>query len=390
MHNRAGLFILLVMLISGCREKYVPNVNNPVTGYLVVDGFINSGPGPTTIVLSRTTRLSAGITIQYETKAKVSVEGKLNTTAVLLNEVTGKPGNYSVAQLTLNPADQYRLRIITQAGREYLSEYSAVRRTPAIDSISWKEETDGVYVYGNTHNTQDPVGFYRWTYDETWEIHSQYLTRFKAYNDAKGVPHHIGYRDSATRGYDYSMYFCWKNDTARSILVTSTEKLTENRVAFFPMRFIRRDAEEIGVRYSMNAKLYSISKDNLKFLEQLKKNTELLGSIFDPQPSDNYGNIRCVTVPGEIVVGFIEVSEEKVKRIFIDRQQLQEWRYRQGCPVEDTIANIPPLNLSAGAEPTEVSKWNFNNSNLIDCVYIAPTICVDCRLRGYNKRPAFW
>jgi hypothetical protein len=380
--------IILLFVITGCREKYVPNVSQPLTGYLVVDGFINSDVGPTTITLSRTTKLSNGL-IQYETNAQVSVVGKLNTTPVLLPETTQK-GIYSVAQLTLNPADQYRLRIITNNGKEYLSDFSAVRKTPNIDSISWVQENDGVHIYGSTHSTQEPVGFYQWKFDETWAIHSTYTTRLKVYYDAKGVPDHVGYRDSSNRADDLSMFYCWKNDTSKNVLVTSTQKLTQNTVALFPLRFIRRNAEEIGVRYSMNAHLYSISKENHKFLELLRKNTELLGSIFDAQPSENLSNVRSTSNPSETVIGFIEVTEEKTVRIFIDQQQVLNWNYRQGCPIEDKIKNSPPLNISPTYTPTQVSMWNFNNSSLIDCVYIAPTICVDCTLRGYNKKPSFW
>jgi hypothetical protein len=380
--------LFVIFAIAGCREKYVPTLKEPATGYLVVDGFINSGPGPTTITLSRTTKLSTG-QIQYETRATVSVVGKLNTTAFNLPETATK-GIYSIAQLNLNPADQYRLRITTVAGREYLSDFSSVRRTPAIDSISWAEESDGVHLYGNTHGTQEPVGYYQWKFDETWEIHSSFITRLKVYYDAFGVADHVGYRDSATRSDDFSIFFCWRNDTSKNILVTSTQALTKNVVANFPLRIIRTNAEELSVRYSINAKVYSISKENMKFLEQLRKNTELLGSIFDAQPSESTGNIHAVNNPSEVVVGFVEVTEEKVRRTFIAQTQLQNWRYNSGCPREDNIRNGPPLLISTSEMPTQVSKWNEAHPQLMDSVYTAPTICVDCTLRGYNKKPSFW
>jgi hypothetical protein len=307
MRNVYKIAIVLLVLYYSCREKYVPNISEPLTGYLVVDGYINSGTGPTTIVLSRTTKLNSGTNIQYETKAKVYVEGKLNTTLIPLPE-TGKLGTYSTAQLNLNQADQYRLRIITLPGREYLSDYSAVRRTPDIDSVSWTQESDGIHIYGNTHDLQLPVGYYQWRYDETWELHSQFATKLKVYSPF-GPPQHVGYIDSSTFANDLSLFFCWKSDTSRNILVTSTEKLLKNQVSNFPIRFIRANSREAEVRYSIMARLSSISRANMQFLEALKKNTEQLGSIFDAQPSDNMGNIRCVTYPSEIVIGFIEVSE---------------------------------------------------------------------------------
>ena len=52
------VYCLLVLLAAaGCKEKYVSPVISPATGYLVVEGTINSGQGTTTITLSRTTKL---------------------------------------------------------------------------------------------------------------------------------------------------------------------------------------------------------------------------------------------------------------------------------------------------------------------------------------------
>ncbi len=127
-------YLLLLAFFVGCREKYVPQLNLPATSFLVVEGFINSGPGSTTITVSRTTRLTDTATISYETKATVRIEGKTNPAAFTLAETT--PGRYTIAQLTLNANDQYRVRIKTINGKEYVSDYSSVRFTPAIDSIS--------------------------------------------------------------------------------------------------------------------------------------------------------------------------------------------------------------------------------------------------------------
>jgi hypothetical protein len=395
MRNTFKIAIVLLILFFSCREKYVPNVNVPVTGYLVVDGFINSGVGPTTITLARTTKLNSGNTIQYETKAKVYVEGKLNTAVILLPE-TSKPGIYANPQLNLNPSDQYRLRIITLTGREYLSDYSAVRRTPDIDSVSWGQEADGLHIYGNTHDLQLPVGYYQWRYEETWEIHSQYATSLKIFYPF-GPPNHVGYSDSSTFGNDLSLFFCWKSDTSKNIIVTSTEKLLKNQLSNSPIRFIKANSREAQVRYSILAKLNSISRENMQFLEALRKNTEQLGSIFDAQPSDNMGNIRSVSNPTEIVIGFIEVSEEKSKRIFIDRQQLNSWHYLSGCSLEDTAQNTRPsfddprivLTIDGGLVPTQVYKF-VGNTSIIDSFFVAERICVDCNFWGTNKRPSFW
>ena len=82
------LLITLILLCIKCREKYVAQLNEPVTGYLVVEGFINSGAGATTINLSHVTKISDINTIARETKANVRVEGRVNTSGFLLTEIS--------------------------------------------------------------------------------------------------------------------------------------------------------------------------------------------------------------------------------------------------------------------------------------------------------------
>ncbi|HEU5052317.1 MAG TPA: hypothetical protein VFT78_04350, partial [Hanamia sp.] len=57
-HIKSISCLFLIQLFAiGCKIEYRPPVESPKTGYLVVEGFINSDGGPTTITLSRTLRL---------------------------------------------------------------------------------------------------------------------------------------------------------------------------------------------------------------------------------------------------------------------------------------------------------------------------------------------
>jgi hypothetical protein len=38
-------YLLLLFIAIGCKEKYISPVVSPATGYLVVEGIINSGAG---------------------------------------------------------------------------------------------------------------------------------------------------------------------------------------------------------------------------------------------------------------------------------------------------------------------------------------------------------
>lgn len=382
--KKIWVFAMLLHAFA-CREKYVPQLNEPTTGYLVVEGFINSGTGPTTITLTRSTKLSNQAALVKETKATVRVESKTNTNNFILTETS--TGVYSYPQLSLNATDQYRLYVKTTNGKEYVSDFSVVRRTLNIDSVSWRVENGGVQIYANTHDAQAKTKYYQFKYDETWEFNSKYYTYLKIYKDRNGDAHHVGYRDSSNPSYAINLYRCWKTNIPTNILINTTEKLTQDVVSLFPLTYIEPASWKLGVLYSINLKSYALSQEGFRFLDELKKNTEQLGSIFDAQPSGNNGNMHCLTNPDEPVIGFIEVSEEKQKRIFISNTQLPGWNYNMICDDEVPVPNIPDSIKAAIGIPTKVAKPGVSG---LDIVFFGSSICVDCTLRGVSTKPSYW
>ncbi len=376
-------------VLFGCRESYTPALNLPATNFLVAEGFINNSGGATTITLTRTTNLTSKTNLVYETGANVRVEGKLNTIGFQLTE-TGR-GVYTIPQLTLNAVDQYRIHIKTQAGKEYISDYSATRSTPDIDSVSWRRENGGLQIYANTHDPQAKTKYYQFKYDETWEFHSQYTTSIKPIFSSQGNIINIAYRDSVTLGYDSTLYKCWKSATLTDVLIATSEKLTQDVIYLQPLVYIPMNDWKTSVLYSINVKEYALSHEAYQFYAQLKKNTEQLGTTFDQQPTDNAGNLHCITDPAEPVVGFIEVTQEKQQRIFISSKQVPDWLYSSGCAPETPVPNTTNSLTMAGAlglTPTNAAEFTLTGA--ISKVGFAEIGCVDCRSRGINTKPSFW
>jgi len=379
-------FLFITAAIAGCKEVYEPNISSPLTGYLVVDGFINSAQGVSTISLTRTTKLIDEVAIIYERNAQVSIESDNNESYPLFE---GLNGTYTSAVLNLNPASKYRVKINTQDGKEYLSEFTAVKNTPAIDSISWQRENGGVQTYINTHDAQNNTKYYQWKYIETWEIRSSYLSSLKyTYDFVTGGITGVEYRDPLTLNTDTTIATCWQSYTSRNIIIGSTEKLITDRI-YLPLAYIEPASVELSVLYSVELKQYALSHGAYMFYDQMKKNTEQLGSIFDAQPSELQGNIQCVNDPSEIVIGYVEVTEEQTKRIFIANRQVDDWGYNPGCS-SFIIDNQPDsiLKYGSGLMPTFANTVSPFGT-IID-FYAAPPVCVDCTLSGSNERPSFW
>ena len=378
-------WLIFPLIAAGCKEKYLPSATSPSTGYLVVEGFINSGQEPTTITLSRTIKLADSVNRLFEHNAVVNIESDTHETFPLSENGNGE---YVSASLSLNVSQKYHLTIKTQNGTEYASDFATVKTTPPIDSISWKPENGGIKIYINTHDPQNNTRYYHWKYEETWEIHSRYFSTLIYIRDQNSIPFAVGYRN-ADQSADTTIYKCWNTVNSTNINLGSSEKLTEDLI-YLPLLYIEPGSEKLSVLYSINVRQYALSHEAYLFFQKIKKNTEQLGSIFDPQPSDLQGNIHCITNPLETVIGYIDISEEKVQRKYISRDELADWDYRTDCFLK-TIDNQPDSirKYGAGSSPTipfsvdirlGISKFYAANSNN----------CVDCTLRGTNVRPTFW
>ncbi|MEP7257693.1 MAG: DUF4249 domain-containing protein [Flavitalea sp.] len=375
---------LLALLTMGCREIYNPTFTSPETGYLVVEGIINSGLEGTDIILSRTTKLNDNTT-KYESGAQAQVEGDDNS-VYYLTETSA--GHYTAGNLGLNAQHKYRLHI-TSGAFEYVSDFEPVRYTPPIDSISYKMENGGMQLYINTHDPANSTRYYQWLYDETWEFHSQYYSALKY--DTTEIPGeeddiHVVFKNLGTYGYDYSLFTCWQYSASTSLLLGSSARLSQDAINL-PLLFIPGGSIKLSVLYSVKVKQMSWTREGYEFLERMKKNTEATGSLFDAQPSELNGNIHCVNNPSEPVIGFVNISNIDEKRIFIKSSDI-DWEYRSGCFAVE-IENISDSIKSKGGGLMP-SLATEGTPFAIDKFSASYPVCIDCTLTGNNIKPDYW
>jgi len=372
-------------MVFGCKEKYESPVESPTTGYLVVEGTINSGRGNTNIRLTRTTKLS-NKTIIFEKNAQVKVEGENNVAYTLPEKTTG---NYSVDNLNLPNNQKYRLRIKTTGGKEFLSDFVEVKKNPPIDSISWKRESDGgLQLYIETHDDQNKTLYYQWEYTETWEFHSAYTSVLK-YIYLNNAPQSVTYYNPVTHSSDTTIIKCWQTDFNTNLLLGSTVKLNKD-VVYLPLVAIPPQSWKLTVLYSVIAKQYTWTKEGYEFLDKMKKNTEITGSVFDAQPSELKGNIHNVADPLEPVIGFVNICNVEEKRIWISSSQIPDWGYKMNCLYIEVENNPDSIGAKASDKLPISPVMEDPRSGRILTFSAAPRDCVDCTLRGTNKKPAFW
>lgn len=380
------LYIVIVLLVLLCCKKaYKPDITATNYNFLVVEGLINTGADSTFIRLSRTVLLDSKTTLKPESGATITVESDANQVYNLIE----KPlGTYSSAPLNLDNTRKYRVRIKAK-GATYLSDFVEAKVSPQIDSLNYKVAETGLQIYSNSHDATNRTRYYRWEYNETWQFNAKYFSGFKA--DGRAIVS----RDMNTE----NIYNCWGNSISSSIVLGSSSKLVNDVIYLNPITLVPSDSEKIGIKYSILVKQYALTKEAFEFWELLKKNTENLGSIFDAQPSQLTGNIHNISNAAEPVIGYISAGTVSQRRIYVTKDKLPNWRttYPFSCSEPDTVYRVNP---QTGARDEDLL---FQTKILIPVAEVmdetgsavightgAGSSCVDCTIRGTNKKPAFW
>jgi hypothetical protein len=412
--------LLAVMVIYSCKKVYTPQLVGVTTNFLAVDGDIFSGDS-TFIRLSRTTKLSDTTHNKAELKAIVSIENDQNAKYTLTEK--GK-GLYVLGVTTFDKNRKYRLNIKTIDGKIYQSDFVPMKVTPPIDSIYIKQtQPNEITFYADSHDSANDTRYYRFDYKDTWMYVPFYPT---SYNYKNGRFSYVLPYSADDVGH------CFRFSNSTELVIGSTVKLAQDVLKQQPIFSLTSASEKIAQTYVIHLSEYAITKEGFEYYEKLKKNTEQIGTIFDPQPTFLSGNIHCVSSPNDVVIGFISAST-------ISRKQFN--LYLKDNPIEPTEvnANIDGINrfayplpfyekcrsrlISGGTSSLQGTPWVFTgpavadlnvqspefyakankilatgDSLLYDIVpglifayYYAPKQCVDCRLKGYtNIKPAYY
>lgn len=369
----------LMLLVSSCVEPYFPEVMEAPNSFLVVNGFINAN-GPTTIQLVRTQNLNDNTPPRTEDGAIVMVEAE-NGESYRLQQMLS--GVYKIDHLNLNPSVKYRLFIRTRNSQEYASEYVAVKQAPEIDKVSWAPVDNDAQLYVSTHDPANNTRYYRWEFEHTWQFRSAFYTNLKYVNGR------MEYRDSS----DEPIYNCWKTEKSTTIEYGSSVKLSQDVINNYKLVAIPSNSEKLAIKYSILVKQYALTKQAYQYWEILKKNTESIGTLFDPLPSQLAGNISCLTNPDEPVIGFISASSVTEKRILIDRKELpKEWRTFSPTCYADTMymSQVKLSDYFGDGSLMPVNEVYFEGGTSPVGYTYASRSCVDCRTMGTNIKPYYW
>ncbi|MEZ0485120.1 DUF4249 domain-containing protein [Fibrella aquatica] len=373
------LGVALLLLAIGCVDPYRPPQIEAPNQYLVVDGFLNGGTGNSTIKLSRTQNLTSTTRPVVETRASIRVEGNAGEA---YSFVESAAGTYTLASTTLPIGRTYQVRIKTTTGGEYLSDPITIKQTPKIDSLTWEVKNDGVQVYVNTHDDANKTRYYRWEFEDTYEIRTPYSSPFDFVNGR--VVNRTSPRVSQ----------CWRTQNSTAILLGTSARLTQDVLKQAPLLYIPGSSPKLWIKYSLLAKQYAQSPEAYAYWENLQKTNEQLGGLFDPLPSEMLGNMRSLTNPAEPVLGFVDGHTVEQLRVFIDRPLTLSFNLLRTGYEDCVLDTIPfpgrpvlPLASTLGPGGGYIAIEQIPESSS----YLATrTRCADCRDIGTITRPSYW
>ena len=353
---------------------------------LVVEGLLTDQPGTQSIKLSRTSSVDAD-SFEPVVNASVQVE---DAEGLVITYLEARPGIYETSPFINGTIGAtYQLSIETEDGRRYQSEPVMMRPTPPIGGIEAEFvreseditiDRDAIKIYAQTGDQTGNTRFYRWEWEDTYEINTLLSSDFEW----------VGGNNVVRRQFPTDR--CWASDTSSSVLIKSTQNLDEDIVFRQLIHSIRSVSEAWRVKYSILLKQYSLSERGYNFWEQLKTINEGQGSLFDQQPAAVVGNISSITDNNEIVLGYFDAAQERELRVFYTPEDFADQGFSPsvtGINCEQDSVAIESLGEFLESRETTVTPWVVIDVD-VNQFLVAPRACADCTRKGTNEIPSFW
>lgn len=397
------LVYFLIFLCYGCVEPFEPPLND-ANSTLVIEGVFTDSELSSKVTLSRSFALSAQRG-EMVSGAEVMIENDQGERAVLSEQANGVY-HTDPTFFKGETGKRYRLLVKTPEGDQFESEWELMKAAPSIGTInSVFEERDrddpdqqplsGIQFYLNTRDTENKTRYYRWELSPTYEFALPLAPQIR-----------VEFGDPPFRGNDEIViisraesegYRCWKTDFIRSIIIAATDDLTEDIVSDFPIHFVGINSPQLSFRYSLLIKQYAISEAYYKYLQLLEETDETTGSLFDPTPTEIFGNLKHSDGKPIPVLGYFSVAGVSEKRIFVDRQHL---------PLGFTTPSGPSCKIdTVGLDFVDLYDAIENKGKVLYNYYflenpppgdpqgylLTDPICTSCALnKATNLRPDFW
>jgi hypothetical protein len=373
----------IVSCFEGCVDPYLPDIDDNQQS-IIIDGILTDKEGYHYVHVSRS--------VSYESHENMPVQGcvveVLDDEENAIQFYESEPGLYEqwINQEYLKTGKKYKLRV-TVAGTVYESQYETMFPCPPVGNVYYEIEKRGTAdpendIYGIQFYTDLVVstGYsknYRWELEESWEYHAEYLIRW--WKDSR-------YDFVHDRGYSTdSLFFCWSIKPIHEIYIVTAKHITGDILSRIPLRYVSNETNRLKIKYSLLIKQYSLSDKAYNYWNQLKKQNEETGGLYETQPEKIRGNISNINDDNEIVLGFFNVSGLSEERIFVS-EHFHFFPPDYNCIlVSVDEAGPPPIYyVQVFEKEKDKDKWDTAFKTAKDECFVCTL------LGGTTQKPDFW
>jgi len=377
--NKTRYLIFLLIILIGCIEEYIPNIESSESSKYVVSGLLTDQEGYQEVCISRSSPL-------YDTNlvpVNDCIVKLVDNDGHSFNYIESNNGTYKVwmSKNDLKIGSSYKIEITTPSGTKIESEFEEMYECPDIDSVYYLRKdlptnnpdvfTEGIQLYIDLDAVNSTTRNFKFDLEETWEYTATYPLTW--YYD--GTLHQIS-------PPDYSNFTCWKTEDIKDVFILNTGDLDINKFKMLPLNFVDNQTSRLSIKYSLLVKQYSLTEKCFLFWDQVKINNFNSASLYDAQPFTVQGNLNNLTNPDQKILGYFQVSAIKTKRIFISTIQdlnLDFYTYCASLPVERGFEEYTPADYPVYAIKVSGMYYEVNKG------------CVFCqRFGGINTKPDFW
>ncbi|WP_028889418.1 DUF4249 domain-containing protein [Tenacibaculum ovolyticum] len=355
-----------------------------------------------TINISKTIRIdSTGI--DPEENALVSITDSNNV--IYTFKDTGNGIYESINKFKAEPNKTYTLEIETNNGIKYISTPEELPLTSGIKDIyidvekSELNEIKAVVKTNSIGNSNIEGKFYRYEYEETFKVKTSVWNDEKIIIISDTPPYKF---ELAPKTIEDGIGFCYGTRKPKSIILTETKTLSQDKVLGFPVRSIPLNNYLIGIRYSILLKQYVLNKKTFDYYELLNKFSNPDNIFSQVQVGEILSNISSLS--GDKVIGFFEVSTVSKKRVFFNRNEITSnksfvnYNNTSGSVCSNSLIQ-PLITDTSGKSPMLNSLQNYIFQGHPNFPPIPPPnkpyiliskICGDCTHIGPATKPTFW
>ena len=409
-------FGVIVCAFNACIEPFNPDIGGG-DQFLVINGVVTDEEGYQYAEISLTSSYNDREYMPVNDCEVKIIDGSGNE-FTMENYSAGKYRTW-IEQQYLQIGNRFKIEVISNDGKKYESEFDTLLPCPDIDDIYYEYQEiipddpdelsgQGIQLYIDFDATGDFASNYRWEAIETWEYRSEERIHI-IYNGIEFSDSEykldIRFLNPENRNDAKqmdSLYTCWKTANVKDIFTYTSRQKRDMKVIGLPLYFVTNKENKLHLKYSILIRQLTLSDVAFGYWNQLQTQSQETGGLYETQPYELEGNMKCIDNENETVIGFFSVSSVKSKRlttsVHLNRNDyycadiIEGWDNLLvylwgGTPGQLPLPNVelPDTPLYLHPFYTQLNELRKDTFSLID------QSCIDCRLKGGTlTKPDYW